>query len=154
MEPEWGAKSQGDVARFFGVGLQTVSQSWVAAGCPLVKTGSLYDLQAITQWKLAHERKRRPKSEDELLLDNADQDWKDRWVRGKALLTEEQLAQVRGDLVEIGEITPRLRMMAEVIRDGIRRLEAEYGPDAADVIRTPLERLQEEVKALSDSDAD
>ena len=155
--PKWLAASQAEVAFFFGIGSNTLKTDWKAVGCPLIPydDGETrgYDLAAITQWRIQHERKKKPRSEDEMLLESADQDWKDRWIRGKALLTEEELGKVQGRLVSIEEVSPLLRRLAEMLADGIRRLETEHGRDAADIMRTPIERLSEELEGMSDSDA-
>lgn len=157
MPAKWIAKSQLEVAEFFGIALNTVKNEWRAVGCPLVSEDhddeKGYDLSAIARWRIQHERKRKPKSEEEALIDAADGDWKERWIRGKALLTEEELGKVQGRLVSIEEVSPLLRRLAEMLADGIRRLEAEHGRDAADIMRTPIERLSEELEGMSDSDA-
>ncbi len=149
MAVEWGAKTQPEVARFFGIALNTLTSAWVANGCPLDKIDEVYDLSAIAQWKIKHEQKRRPKTEDEALLDaDIGGDWKERWVRSKALIGELQLQVQHGDLVAVEDVWPRLQLMAEVIRAGLNKLEAEYGRQAADIVRTPLERMQEELEAM------
>ena len=142
----------GTVAAFFGVQEQTV-RSWRMRTSPMPGEPGAWDLSVIARWRIEQERSKKPQTEDELLIESADQDWKDRWIRGKALLTEEELGKVQGRLVSIEEVSPLLRRLAEMLSDGIRRLETEHGRDAADIMRTPIERLSEELEGMSDSDA-
>jgi hypothetical protein len=139
------------VAAFFGVQEQTC-RAWRVRADPMPGDPGAWDLSQIARWRIAAEQRKRPRNEEAALLDiigePGSEDWKERWLRGKALLTEEQLAEVQGRLVDLDEIGPILRRMGALMFDAIRRLEAEYGPDAADIMRTPLERVQEEVESL------
>ncbi len=148
----WRASSQAEIAEFFGVALQTLKSSWLARGCPLEKTTGGYDLSAIAQWRMEYLASKRPKNENAALIDAivepGGEDWKDRWLRAKALLSESQLEELDGSLVDISEISELLSRMARLICDGIRRLESEHGADVADVMRTPLERFREELQRL------
>ena len=155
---KWPASSQAAVAEFLGISVKTLQTDWVARGCPLQLRphgdGQAYDLSEIARWRIQYERAKKPHTEAEALMSAltgpGGEDWKDRWLRAKALLTEEQLSEVRGTLVELEEISPIMRRTGEMISDAIRRLEAEYGLGAADIIRTPLERMSEEVEAMVD----
>jgi len=150
--------SQTEVAEFFAVSLATLTGAWSARGCPLEKTDAGYDLGEIARWRIQYERGKRPRTEDEALLDAISgpggEDWKERWLRGKALLTEEQLAEVQGKLVDLEEVAPILQRTASMLADAIRRLESEFGPEAANIMRTPLERMSEEVEDMLDRDDD
>ena len=55
---------------------------------------------------------------------------------------------MQGKLVDLDEIAPILRRTGTTLADAIRRLEAEYGANAADIMRTPLERMGEAVEAM------
>lgn len=159
---KWPASSQTSVAEFFGLSVKTLSVDWVARGCPLQLRphgdGQAYDVSEIAKWRIQYERAKKPQSENDALMDAlagpGGEDWKERWLRGKALLTEETLAEVQGKLVDLDEIAPVMRRTATLLADAIRRLEAEYGADAADIMRTPLERVSEELEAMIDRDDD
>ncbi len=145
----------GEVAAFFGVQEQTCP-AWRMRADPLPGEPGVWDLAEITRWRIAAEQiKHRPRNENEALVDiigePGGEDWKDRWLRAKALLTEEQLAEVRGKLADLDEIAPLLRRTTTLLADAIPQLEAEYGASAADIMRTPLERMSEEVEALAAS---
>ena len=117
----------GDVARFFGVAEQTC-RTWRLRTDPMPGEPGAWDLSEIARWRIAAEQsKHRPRNENEALADiigePGGEDWKDRWLRAKALLTEEQLAEVQGQLVDLEELAPIL-------------------------MRTPLERVSEEVEAM------
>ena len=142
----------GEVAAFFGVQEQTC-RAWRMRADPMPGEPGVWDLAEITRWRIAAERsKHRPRNEDQALVDcitdPGGEDWKDRWLRAKALLTEEQLAEVRGKLVDLDEIAPLLRRTATLLADAIPQLEAEYGASAADIMRTPLERMSEAVEEM------
>ncbi len=142
----------GEVAEFFGVQEQTC-RAWRMRADPMPREPGVWDLAEITRWRIATERsKHRPRNENDALIDcitePGGEDWKNRWLRAKALLTEEQLAEVQGRLVDLEEIGPIMRRTGDLLADAIRRLEAEYGAGAADIMRTPLERMSEEVEAM------
>ena len=144
----------GEVAAFFGVQEQTC-RTWRLRAAPMPGEPGEWNLSEIALWRIAAEQsKHRPRNEDAALLDligePGGEDWKDRWVRAKALLSEGQLAEVQGNLVDLEEIAPLLRRAGSLIGDGIRRLEAEYGQAAGDIMRTPLERFAEAVEAMVD----
>ena len=146
------ASTLGEVAAFFGVREQTC-RAWRMRADPLPGKPGEWNLAEITHWRIQYERaKHRSRDEDQALVDcitePGGEDWKDRWLRAKALLSEEQLSEVRGTLVDLEEIGPIMRRTGEMISDAIRRLEAEYGSGAADIMRTPLERMNEEVEAM------
>jgi hypothetical protein len=155
----WIAETQLEVAEFFGVATNTIKDGWVSRGCPLNKievdgaTG--YDLSEITRWRLKYLMAKKQPTEEEALLDAAGPDaehWKTEWTRNRALLAGEELGKVTRALVSIDEIAPTLRRAGVILADGIRRLEAEFGSDAADIVRTPLERMREDLETLIDSD--
>ncbi len=143
----------GDVAEFFGVQEQTC-RTWRLRADPMPGHPGEWNLSEIVRWRIAAEQnKHRPRNETDALIDcivePGGEDWKERWLRGKALLTEETLAEVQGRLVDLDEIAPIMRRAGTLLADAIRRLEAEYGSDAADIMRTPLERMSEEVEAMA-----
>ena len=155
----WIAGTQPEVAEFFGIGINTLKDSWVARGCPLNKIDvdgvAGYDLSEITRWRLKYLMAKKQPTEEEALLDAAGPDaehWKTEWTKHRALLAGEELGKVTRTLVSIDEIAPTLRRAGVILADGIRRLEAEFGGDAADIVRTPLERMREELETLIDSD--
>ena len=146
------ASTLGEVAAFFGVQEQTC-RAWRMRADPMPGEPGEWNLSEITHWRIQYERaKHRPRDEDQALVDcitePGGEDWKDRWLRAKALLSEEQLSEVRGTLVDLEEIGPIMRRTGELMADAVRRLEAEYGASAADIMRTPLERVSEEVEAM------
>lgn len=142
-----------EVATFFGVEEQTV-RGWRVRSDPMPGIPGVWNLSDIAQWRIKGEKSRKPLATDQALIETPGaEDWKDRWVQYRAQLAAEELGKVKGQLVSIEELTPQLRRTAEVIRDGIRRLEAEFGSDAADIIRTPLERMSEEVEGMVDRDS-
>ncbi len=143
----------GAVAEFFGVQEQTC-RTWRLRADPMPGQPGEWNLSEIARWRIAAEQsKHRPRTENDAILDiigsPGSEDWKDRWLRAKALLCEEQLAEVQGRLVDLDEIAPIMRRAGTLLADAIRRLEAEFGSDAADIMRTPLERMSEEVEAMA-----
>ena len=142
----------GAVAAFFGVQEQTC-RTWRLRADPMPGEPGEWNLSEIARWRIAAEQsKHRPRNENEALIDciagPGGEDWKDRWLRAKALLSEEQLAEVQGKLVDLDEIAPVLRRTGTMLADAIRRLEVEYGASAANIMRTPLERMAEEVEEM------
>lgn len=141
-----------DVATFFGVQEQTI-RTWRLRSDPMPGEPGAWNLSEIARWRItAEQSKRRPRNENEALADVITDPgggvWKDRWLRAKALLSEEQLSEVQGTLVDLEEIAPIIRRMGSMMADAIRRLDAEYGASAADIMRTPLERMSEEVEEM------
>ena len=132
---KWFAKSQAEVASFFGVSLAVVTGAWSARSCPLVKTDAGYDLGEIARWRVSQDRPSNSHSEaiDEL---------RDLNIRMKKL----DLAEREKRLVDISEVTGWLGRLAAVIRDAITRLENQYGFAAGDIMRHPLERMTEEIR--------
>lgn len=154
---DWPESSQAAVAEFFGISLTALKSGWVARGCPLTPRphgdGTAYDLSEIARWRIQYERSKKPQMSEADALMSAltgpgGEDWKERWLRAKAILAEEQLAEVQGKLVDLDELAPMLRRTGTLLADAIRRLEAEYGFAAADIMRTPLERMSEEVEGM------
>ncbi len=144
----WTAETLQEVALFCGVAEATV-RAWRISSPPMPGEPGRWHLPSITQWRLDREKRRKPMTEDEAMLEiPGNEDWKERWVRSKALIGELQLQVQHGDLVAVEDVWPRLQLMAEVIRAGLNKLEAEYGRQAADIVRTPLERMQEELEAM------
>ena len=104
------ASTLGEVAAFFGVQEQTC-RAWRMRADPLPGKPGEWNLAEITHWRIQYERaKHRSRDEDQALVDcitePGGEDWKDRWLRAKALLSEEQLSEVRGTLVDLEEIGP------------------------------------------------
>ena len=137
--PKWFAKSQAEVASFFGVSLAVVTGAWAARSCPLVKTDAGYDLGEIARWRVSQDRhgNNQTTGSDEL---------RDLNIRMRKLDLEEREKR----LVDISEVTVWLGRVAIVIRDGITRLEQRYGFEAGEILRHPLERLTEEIRVHRD----
>jgi hypothetical protein len=62
----------------------------------------------------------------------------------KQRMAELDLAEREKRLIDISEVRVLMGRTAAVIRDGITALEQRHGPEVADVMRTPLERLRKE----------
>lgn len=139
------------VAEFFGLSEPTVRQ-WTQRNPPLPGKQGAWPLKEIVAWRWeVFSSKRRPPTEEETLFEAAGPEsmpWADKWTRARALLSEAELKQREGELVELSQIVPVLKRAATVFSDGIRRLESEHGRAAADVMRTPLERMREQLEDL------
>lgn len=124
-----------DVASFFGVAEQTVRQWGMRPGGLPGEPGK-WPLDEIakwlTRWRDAPDVPREPTTLEKV----------------KERLAELDLAEREKRLVDVAELSIAIGRMAAIIRDGITALEQRHGTEAADVMRTPLERLKQEVKAL------
>ena len=151
IEPEpaeWTVATLREVAEFWHVKESTI-RHWRCENPRMPGEPGKWHLPTIFQWAIEQERRKRPFDETEELLRTPDGDrWKDRWIRAKALLTEEELEQSRGELVSLDEIMPLLWKLVERSRDAIDLLEERYGGPAADVMRLPLERLEEGIREM------
>lgn len=119
-----------DVASFFGVAEQTVRQ-WGMRPGGIPGTAGRWPLDEIARW-LTRWREAPTVSEPKPMED----------VKRK--LAELDLAEREKRLVDVGEIQVLMGRTAAVLRDGITALEQRHGTEAADVMRTPLERLRKE----------
>lgn len=123
-----------DVAEFFGVQEQTVRQ-WNMRPGGIPGTQGAWPLDQIakwlTRWRETPEKSTEPKPMEAV----------------KQRLAELDLEEREKRLVDVSEITIWVSRIASVIRDGITQLEQRHGAEAANVMRTPLERLQREVEA-------
>lgn len=123
-----------DVAAFFGVQEQTCRQ-WNMRPGGIPGTQGAWPLDEIakwlTRWRDVPEKSTEPKPMEAV----------------KQRLAELDLEEREKRLVDVSEITIWVGRMASVIRDGITQLEQRHGAEAANVMRTPLERLQREVEA-------
>lgn len=124
-----------DVAAFFGVAEQTVRQWGMRPGGLPGEPGK-WPLDEIakwlTRWRDAPDVPREPTTLEKV----------------KERLAELDLAEREKRLVDVAELSIAIGRMAAIIRDGITALEQRHGTEAADVMRTPLDRLKQEVKAL------
>lgn len=155
----WIATTKTQVAEFFGVSLANLSSSWGPRGCPLEKLDhdgvEGYDLQAIAQWRLQYLASLRRPTEEEILFDSTGPDvdhWKAEWTKNRAQLAGEELCKIKGQLVDLDEIAPVLSRTGVVLSNCVRELEAKYGMDAAEIMRTPVRRATEELETLVGGD--
>lgn len=123
-----------DVAAFFGVQEQTVRQ-WNMRPGGIPGTAGAWPLDDIarwlTRWREAPDRTSEPKPMELV----------------KQRLAELDLEEREKRLVDVSEISIWIGRMAAIIRDGITQLEQRHGAEAANVMRTPLERLVREAEA-------
>jgi hypothetical protein len=121
-----------DVAEFFGVQEQTVRQ-WNMRPGGIPGSQGAWPLDQIakwlTRWREVPEKATEPKPMEAV----------------KQRLAELDLEEREKRLVDVSEITIWMGHMAAIIRDCITQLEQRHGAEAANVVRTPLERLQREV---------
>lgn len=144
----WTVETLREVAEFWNVKEATV-RHWRCENPRMPGEPGKWHLPTIHQWAIDRERRKRPFSETEELLQSPDEsDWKRRWIRSKALLTEEQLGRSQADLVSLDEITPLLSRLADRLDSAMLTLEARHGTSAADIMRMPLERLRESLSEL------
>lgn len=151
IEPEpaeWTVETLREVAEFWHVKESTI-RHWRCENPRMPGEPGKWHLPTIVQWAIDQERRKRPFNETEELLRSPDEsDWKERWIRSKALLTEEQLSRSQADLVSLDEITPLLWKLADWLDEALLTLEERYGTNAAEIMRIPLERLRESLPEL------
>ncbi len=121
-----------DVAAFFGVAEQTVRAWNMRPGGIPGESGS-WPLDEIAKWYVTWRTEsatsNEPKQRDII----------------KDQLAALDLAERQKRLVDVSEVSTWLDRVAGVLRDSITSLENRYGSEAADILRTPLERLEQEV---------
>ena len=120
-----------DVARFFGVEEQSV-RTWRMRTDRMPGEPGKWPLDDIakwlTRWRDVPETIREPTTLEKV----------------KERLAELDLEEREKRLIDISEVRVLVGRTATVIRDGITALEQRYGSDAANIMRTPLERLRKE----------
>ena len=121
-----------DVAAFFGVAEQTV-RAWNMRPGGIPGESGAWPLDEIAtwyvNWRTESATSSEPKQRDII----------------KDQLAALDLAERQKRLVDVSEVSTWLDRVAGVLRDSITALENRYGAEAADILRTPLERLEQEV---------
>lgn len=121
-----------DVAAFFGVQEQTV-RAWNMRPGGIPGEQGAWPIDEIAKWYVTWKTANTTESEAkprEIIKDQ---------------LAALELAERQKRLVDVSEVSTWLGRVANVIRDGLTALENRYGSDAANIMRTPLERLKEEI---------
>lgn len=121
-----------DVAAFFGVAEQTV-RAWNMRPGGIPGESGAWPLDAIAKWYVTWRTESATSSEPkprDMIKDK---------------LAALDLAEREKRLVDVSEVSTWLDRVAGVLRDAITALENRYGSEAADILRTPLERLEQEV---------
>lgn len=121
-----------DVAAFFGVAEQTV-RAWNMRPGGIPGESGAWPLDEIAKWYVAWRTESATSSEPKQRDIIKDQ------------LAALDLAERQKRLVDVSEVSTWLDRVAGVLRDSITALENRYGSEAADILRTPLERLEQEV---------
>lgn len=146
-KPRWIARTQEEVAEFFGVSHGTVRKEWVSGGMP--GTRGSYDLADIYRWKISRERDPgQSRRESQAAMDSE-----------RAKLLALKRAKEEGRLIDRDEVERafrewfvriRLRLSASMVDVVTRRAPAEQQATAkrdaeADLAATITEILQTEV---------
>ena len=91
-----------------------------------------------------------PPDVDDPMFENADSPALERYRWARAEQEEMKASQMRGELVEIGDISDGLQLMASILRQAIETLQKQHGQDAADVLSDALDEVDTEIEGLVD----
>ena len=138
LKTAWTASSQGEVAQFFGVSVDTV-KNWSKQGMP----GSTrnWRLDLIAQW-LRNDgpwQRWEKDSGDPLLDSGGDSDALERYRLAKAKHAELDFEHRKGELIEREKARDIFSRWAVVIRRMGEKLAKRYGNDAAETVNETLE---------------
>jgi phage terminase Nu1 subunit (DNA packaging protein) len=135
----WCAKRQADVARFFGVSVDTV-KNWAKQGMP--GKSPAYPLDDIAQWLRRDgpwQPHARHRGVDDELEDEAEvSEGLERYRLAKAALAELELAERQHQLVSVERIREGLLRWSVILKRAGERLRKRFGTDAHRVVTEAL----------------
>ena len=134
------ATSQESAAFTLGVDVRTL-QRWSGRGCPGER--GRYVLRELIQWA-----KENAWSEESSLLDGADSDLKDEYLRQRIerikrenVLSDFKISERNENLCDADEVKALLTHHSSYIRSALERLERQYGADALNIVLEALDEL-------------